>query len=50
MKIKDYLTQKILRRDVGNLMHIERIQIEEGFLDGLDIDLTSGLNLLIGAR
>lgn len=31
-------------------MHIERIQIEEGFLDGLDITLVPGLNVLIGAR
>jgi DNA repair ATPase RecN len=31
-------------------MHIERIQIEEGFLDGLDIRLVPGLNVVIGAR
>ena len=31
-------------------MHIERVQIEEGFLDGLDISFTSGLNVLIGER
>jgi AAA domain len=31
-------------------MHIERIQIEEGFLDGLDAKLVPGLNVLIGAR
>lgn len=31
-------------------MHIERIQIEEGFLDGLDITLVPGLNVIIGAR
>jgi predicted ATP-dependent endonuclease of OLD family len=31
-------------------MHIERIQIEEGFLDGLDLTLVPGLNVLIGAR
>lgn len=31
-------------------MHIERIQIEEGFLDGLDITLIPGLNVIIGAR
>jgi ABC-type dipeptide/oligopeptide/nickel transport system ATPase component len=29
---------------------IERVRIEEGFLDGLDIDLRPGLNTLIGAR
>lgn len=31
-------------------MYIERVQIEEGFLNGLDINLTSGLNVIIGAR
>lgn len=31
-------------------MYIERVQIEEGFLDGLDIALVPGLNVLIGAR
>jgi chromosome segregation ATPase len=31
-------------------MHISRIQIEEGFLDGLDLHFTTGLNVLIGAR
>ena len=31
-------------------MHIERIQVEEGFLDGLDIALVPGLNVIIGAR
>lgn len=31
-------------------MFIERIQIEEGFLGGLDIALRPGLNVLIGAR
>jgi len=31
-------------------MYIERVQIEEGFLNGLDITLTSGLNVIIGAR
>jgi hypothetical protein len=29
---------------------IERIQVEDGFLDGLDIRFSSGLNVLIGAR
>ena len=33
-----------------NIVHIERIQIEEGFLDGLDLALVPGLNVLIGAR
>ncbi len=31
-------------------MRIERIQVEEGFLDGLDLSLTPGLNVLIGPR
>lgn len=32
------------------LMKIERLQVEEGFLDGLDITFASGLNVIIGAR
>lgn len=31
-------------------MHIRRVQIEEGFLDGLDLPFTSALNVIIGAR
>jgi peptidoglycan hydrolase CwlO-like protein len=31
-------------------MHIERVQVEEGFLDGFDLVLVPGLNVLIGAR
>lgn len=31
-------------------MFIERIQIEEGFLDGLDVVFSPGLNVVIGAR
>lgn len=31
-------------------MHIERVQIEEGFLDGFDVPFTNGLNVLIGER
>lgn len=31
-------------------MFIKRIQIEEGFLDGLDVNLVAGLNVVIGAR
>lgn len=31
-------------------MYIERIQIEEGFLNGFDVWLRAGLNVLIGAR
>jgi energy-coupling factor transporter ATP-binding protein EcfA2 len=34
----------------GEIVYITRIQIEEGFLDGLDIQLASGLNVVIGAR
>ena len=29
---------------------IERVQIEGGFLDGLDASLQNGLNTIIGAR
>ena len=32
------------------VVHIERIQVEDGFLDGLDVRLVRGLNVLIGAR
>ena len=31
-------------------MYIQRVQIEEGFLDGLDVEFTAGLNAVIGAR
>ena len=31
-------------------MLIERVQIEDGFLDGFDIEFVAGLNVLIGAR
>ena len=31
-------------------MRIERIQIEEGFLDGLDVTFAHGLNVIIGER
>lgn len=31
-------------------MFIERMQVEEGFLDGLDLPFRSGLNVLIGPR
>ena len=31
-------------------MFIKRVQVEEGFLDGLDVELSSGLNVIIGAR
>ena len=31
-------------------MHIGRVQVEEGFLDGLDTNFQPGLNVIIGAR
>lgn len=31
-------------------MYIERVQVEEGFLDGLDVTFSPGLNVVIGAR
>lgn len=31
-------------------MRIKRLQVEEGFLDGLDLKFEQGLNVLIGAR
>ena len=31
-------------------MRIERVQIEEGFLDGLDVSFSQGLNIIIGER
>lgn len=31
-------------------MRIDRIQVEEGFLDGLDLRFAPGLNVIIGAR
>ncbi len=31
-------------------MYIERVQIEEGFLDGFDVSFTRGLNVIIGER
>ena len=31
-------------------MRIKRVQIEEGFLDGLDVTFASGLNVIIGER
>ncbi len=31
-------------------MRIERVQIEEGFLDGLDVSFGPGLNVIIGER
>lgn len=31
-------------------MYIARVQVEEGFLDGLDLNLVEGLNVVIGAR
>ena len=31
-------------------MHVERLQVEDGFLDGLDLQFEPGLNVIIGAR
>ncbi|EKN3971782.1 ATP-binding protein [Yersinia enterocolitica] len=31
-------------------MGIERLQVQGGFLDGLDINFSSGLNVITGAR
>ena len=31
-------------------MRVDRVQIEEGFLDGLDVSFASGLNVIIGER
>ena len=31
-------------------MQIERISVQEGFLDGLELELSPGLNVIIGAR
>lgn len=31
-------------------MHIERMQVEGGFLDGFDVKFAAGLNVIIGAR
>ena len=31
-------------------MQIDRVQIEEGFLDGLDVSFASGLNVIVGER
>ena len=31
-------------------MYISKVQVDEGFLDGLEVDLESGLNVIIGAR
>ena len=31
-------------------MRLDRVQIEEGFLDGLDVSFASGLNVVIGER
>jgi DNA repair ATPase RecN len=31
-------------------VQIDRVQVEEGFLDGLDLKFSSGLNVLMGER
>ena len=35
---------------MGNSIFIERVRVEEGFLDGLDLQFNQGLTVLIGAR
>ena len=45
-----YLSAEPNRTSAILKMHIERIQIEEGFLDGLDLGLVPGLNVIIGER
>ena len=35
---------------IGAGQYIERIQIEEAFLDGLDLTISAGLNVIIRAR
>jgi hypothetical protein len=34
----------------GPVVQLRRIQVEEGFLDGLDLSFDAGLNVLIGSR
>src|SRR5690554_6646788 len=51
--MKYYKSQLPYVKKLGTTMndfYIERIQIEGGFLDGLDIRLKTGLNTIIGAR
>lgn len=38
------------RHSRGRIVHIERIQIEGGFLNGVDVSFSPGLNVVIGAR
>jgi energy-coupling factor transporter ATP-binding protein EcfA2 len=35
---------------LGAALYIERVQVEEGFLDGLNLEFSQGLNVVIGAR
>jgi DNA repair exonuclease SbcCD ATPase subunit len=39
-----------VRQEGSELVDIERLQIEGGFLDGFDVRFSRGLNVLIGAR
>ena len=48
LKTKFLVFEKILRNQAQ--MHIQRVQVDEGFLDGLDVTFTSGLNVIIGSR
>jgi energy-coupling factor transporter ATP-binding protein EcfA2 len=40
----------IVNLGINKTMYIERIEIEGGFLDGLQLNLEPGLNVIIGAR
>jgi energy-coupling factor transporter ATP-binding protein EcfA2 len=44
------LLPKFFIQIYGEIVHISHIQVEGGFLGGLDLELSSGLNVLIGAR
>src|SRR5262245_3301880 len=37
-------------RDTAMPLRIGRLQVEEGFLDGLDLPFSEGLNVLVGPR
>ena len=46
-----YPTAHILQKQSRSVkVLIEQVQIEDGFLDGLDVQFAAGLNVLIGAR
>jgi len=35
---------------MDNLMYLKRLQIDDGFLEGVDVQMSQGLNTIIGAR